>query len=306
MSLHVWTSARFTFPLPPDHRFPVSRIALLQERVQREGIVAAGHLHEPDPIDCLALERVHRAEYIARFAAGRLSERDQLRLGLPWSPGLVERTYRTVGGTLAAASHALEQGVAMNLGGGTHHAFPDHGEGFCVFNDVAVAIRSLQETGRIRRAVVIDLDVHQGNGTHAIFAGDPDVATLSLHARNNYPLRRVAGSLDVELEDGTSDDEYVERLTPALSRILEGAGADVAFFIAGADPHVGDRLGRLALTFEGLEQRDALVLAACARAGVPVCVVTGGGYGRRIEDTVTVHANTVRVLQLFLESGRLA
>jgi len=284
----------------------MSRIALLRERVEREAIVASGHLHEPDRIDSAALARVHSSDYIARFAAGQLSDREQLRLGLPWSQELVERTYRTMGGTLAAASCALEHGVAMNLGGGTHHAFPDHGEGFCVFNDVAVAIRGLQETGQIRRAVVIDLDVHQGNGTHATFAGDPTVTTLSLHARNNYPLRRVAGSLDVELEDRTSDDEYVERLIPALSQILKGAGADLAFFIAGADPHAGDRLGRLALTFEGLAQRDALVLAACAAAGVPVCVVTGGGYGRCIEDTVTVHANTVRVLQLFLETGRLA
>ena len=301
MPLHVWSSARFTFALPPNHRFPVSRIALLTDRVQREELVAPGHLHEPDRIERLALARVHGSEYIARFAAGRLSECEQRRLGLPWSPGLVERTYRTIGGTVAAASCALEHGVAMNLGGGTHHAFSDHGEGFCVFNDVAVAIRSLQEGGRIRRAVVIDLDVHQGNGTHAIFAGDSTVTTLSLHGQNNYPLRRVAGSLDVEFEDQTGDDEYVERLVSALSWTLKRAGADLAFFIAGADPHANDRFGRLSMTFEGLAQRDALVVAACAAAGVPICVVTGGGYGRHIEDSVAVHANTVRVLRLFVD-----
>jgi acetoin utilization deacetylase AcuC-like enzyme len=297
VSLHVWSSARFGFPLPLGHRFPLSRIALLHECVERDGIVEKGHLHEPDPISWDALVRVHHPAYLTRFAAGSLADHEQRRLGLPWSAGLVERTFRTMGGTLAAAAHALEHGVAMNLGGGTHHAFADHGEGFCALNDVAVAIRALQTGKRIRRAVVIDLDVHQGNGTHAIFAGDPTVTTLSVHGRNNYPFRRVAGSLDIDLEDRTGDDEYIERLTPALSRILRSRSADLAFFIAGADPHEGDQLGRLALTFDGLAQRDALVLAACVAAGVPVCVVTGGGYGRRLEDSVTVHVNTVRTLQ---------
>ncbi len=304
MPLHVWSSAAYPFPLPDGHRFSLARIALLHDEVRRERVVPLDRLHVPPAIDRTSLLRVHSAGYVARFTDGTLSGDEARRLGLPWSPALVERSYRTTGGTLAAAGAALEHGVAMNLGGGTHHAFADHGEGFCAFNDVAVAIRALQAAGRIRRAVVVDLDVHQGNGTHAIFAGDPTVTTLSLHGRRNYPFRRIAGSLDVELDDGMGDSDYRAHLASALPRVLNGTAADLAFFIAGADPHEGDRLGRLALTFDGLAQRDALVLSACAAAGIPVCVVTGGGYGRRIEDSVTVHLNTLRVLRLFLESGR--
>ena len=183
----------------------------------------------------------------------------------------------------------------MNLAGGTHHAFPDHGEGFCVFNDVAVAIRLLQRDRRIRRAAVVDLDVHQGNGTHAVFAGDESVFTFSMHGGRNYPFHKVAGSLDVDLADGTGDDVYLAALADALPRVLAAAAPDLVIYLAGADAHEGDRLGRLCLTFDGLARRDAMVLDACREVGIPVAITIAGGYGRNIADSVAVHLNTVRV-----------
>jgi acetoin utilization deacetylase AcuC-like enzyme len=241
------------------------------------------------------LRLVHTADYVERFVNGGMSEAELRRLGFPWSPALVERSRRAVGGTVAAARHALAHGVAMNLAGGTHHAFPDHGEGFCVFNDVAIAIRLLRAEGLIRRAAVIDLDVHQGNGTHAIFAGDADVYTFSMHGRRNYPFEKVAGTVDIDLDDGTEDAEYLQLLTEALPRVLHAAQPDLVMYLAGADPHEGDRLGRMKLTFAGLERRDGMVLESCREVGLPVAVMIAGGYGRRIEDTVAVHVATARI-----------
>ena len=295
MGLTVWSSARYVFPLPEGHRFPVAKYALLREAVIAEGIVPAERVHDPERADEEALALVHTRDYLRRFREGALDAAELRLLGFPWSEALVERSYRAVGGTIAAARHELATGVAMNLAGGTHHAFPDHGEGFCVFNDVAVAIRLLRGEGRLRRAAVIDLDVHQGNGTHAIFAGDAGVFTFSMHGGRNYPFHKVAGSLDVELADGTGDEEYLATLADALPRVLAAAAPDLVVYIAGADPHEGDRLGRLALTFDGLARRDAMVLDGCREVGIPVAVTIGGGYGRRIEDTVRAHLRTVRV-----------
>jgi acetoin utilization deacetylase AcuC-like enzyme len=200
---------------------------------------------------------------------------------------------------MAASRHALQHGVAMNLAGGTHHAFPSYGEGFCVFNDVAVATRVLQAERAIARVAVIDLDVHQGNGTHAIFANDGSAYTFSMHGGRNFPFNKVPGTLDIELDDGTGDATYLALLAEALPRVLREARADLVFYLAGADPHEGDRLGRLALTFDGLRQRDMMVLDACRSVGLPVAVTIAGGYGRDIADTVAVHAGTVRVLRAF-------
>ena len=295
MTLHCWTSARYTISLPANHRFPIAKYALLRDAVRARGLVAAGNLHEPQraPIESLLL--VHTERYVHAVTAGTLTDAEQRRIGLPWSESLVERSFRAVGGTCEAATAALERGLTMNLAGGTHHAFPDHGEGFCVFNDVAVAIRTLQRDGRIRRAVIIDLDVHQGNGTHAIFAGDPSVFTFSMHGGRNYPFHKVAGSLDVELPDGTGDDVYLDTLADALPRVLSAAAPDLAIYLAGADSHEGDRLGRLCLTFDGLARRDVMVLDACREVGIPVAITIAGGYGRTIEDSVRVHLNTVRI-----------
>jgi acetoin utilization deacetylase AcuC-like enzyme len=295
MSLTVWSSARYTFPLPDGHRFPVAKYALLREAVIAEGVVPAERVLDPARAEDDALALVHTPGYLRRFARGELDAAALRRLGFPWSPALVERSYRAVGGTIAASRHALEHGVAMNLAGGTHHAFPDHGEGFCVFNDVAVAIRLLQRDGLIRRAAIVDLDVHQGNGTHAIFAGDADVYTFSMHGGRNYPFHKVAGTLDVELADGTGDEIYLSELSAALPRVLAASAPDLVVYIAGADPHESDQLGRLALTFDGLARRDAFVLDSCREVGIPVAITIGGGYGRRIEDTVAAHLRTVRV-----------
>ena len=293
--LRLWSSARYVFPLPADHRFPIEKYARLRERVVEENVVPRESVHEPmrAPLDALRL--VHTDDYVERFCAGQLSSGELRQLGFPWSPSLVERSLRAVGGTIAAARAALDDGIAMNLAGGTHHAFADHGEGFCVFNDVAVATRLLRRDAQVRRIAIVDLDVHQGNGTNAIFADDPDVFTFSMHGGRNYPFRKVAGSLDIELADGTGDDEYLALLDDALPRVLARAEADFVFYLAGADPHEGDRLGRLRLTFDGLARRDAMVIDRCREVGIPVAITIAGGYGFDIADTVRIHLQTVRI-----------
>jgi acetoin utilization deacetylase AcuC-like enzyme len=277
----------------------MAKYTLLRERVLAEGLVPPERLHEPERAPVHDLRLVHTRDYVEQVTCGTLLAAKQRRIGLPWSERFVERAYRVVRGTCETAEAALEHGVAMNLAGGTHHAFPDRGEGFCVFNDVAVAIRRLQRDGRVRRAAVVDLDVHQGNGTHATFADDPTVHTFSMHGRKNFPFHKVPGSLDVELEDGTGDDEYLDRLVDALPSVLRASAPDLVVYLAGADPHEGDRLGRLGLTFAGLARRDAIVLGACREVGIPVAVTIAGGYGHDVHDTVAVHANTVRVLKEF-------
>jgi acetoin utilization deacetylase AcuC-like enzyme len=297
--LHCWTSARYTIPLPAGHRFPIEKYALLRDAVLASGLVPPSALHEPERASLDALRLVHTERYIDALVTGTLSDAEQRRIGLPWSEFLIERSFRAVGGTCEAARAALDLGVTMNLAGGTHHAFPDHGEGFCVFNDVAVAIRMLQRDGRIRRAAVIDLDVHQGNGTHAIFAGDDSVFTFSMHGGRNFPFHKVAGTLDVELADGTGDDAYLAALAEKLPGVLAASAPDLVIYLAGSDPHEGDRLGRLCLTFDGLARRDAIVLDACREVGIPVAVTIAGGYGRDINDSVRAHVNTVRIARSY-------
>ena len=302
MSLHVWSSARYSFPLPEGHRFPIVKYQLLRERVVSAGVVAIDHVHEPAPVARDDLLLVHTPDYVDRFTVGQLTDPEVRRLGFPWSEALVERSYRSVGGTCEAARAALEHGVAMNLAGGTHHAFPDHGEGFCVFNDVAVAIRQLQRAGLVRRAAIVDLDVHQGNGSHAIFAGDDTVFTFSMHGGRNYPFQKVPGCLDIELSDGTGDDEYLSLLARALPDVLSRAQPDLVVYLAGADAHEGDRLGRLELTFDGLARRDAMVFEYCRDIGLPVVVTIAGGYGQCIDDTIRVHVGTARLASTWCAS----
>ena len=299
MPLHLWSSAAYAIPLPEGHRFPMAKYALLREGVLAAGLVPPGRLHDPPraPVDDLLL--VHTAEYVGQVTHGTLPPAEQRRIGLPWSEAFVERAYRVVRGTCEAAEAALVHGVAMNLAGGTHHAFPHRGEGFCTFNDVAVAVRRLQRSGHVRRACVVDLDVHQGNGTHACFAGDASVYTFSMHGAKNFPFHKVPGTRDVELDDGTGDDAYLALLAEHLPRVLRDAAPDLVVYLAGADPHEGDRLGRLRLTFDGLVRRDWLVLEACREVGLPVCVTIAGGYGRDVRDTVRAHVNTVGVAARF-------
>jgi acetoin utilization deacetylase AcuC-like enzyme len=292
--VRVFAGDRWPLPLPPGHRFPQAKYRMLRERMEASGLLREGELEEPEAADDATLALAHDPAYVARVARGELTAQEQRAIGFPWSEELVERSRRSVGATIGAARGALRDGVGASLSGGTHHAFADRGEGFCVFNDVAVAARLLQREGAIRRAVVVDLDVHQGNGTAAIFAGDPSVFTLSLHGARNYPLRKELGDLDVALPDGCGDDEYLAALAPALGEALRAARAELCFYLAGADAFEGDRLGRLALTKAGLARRDAAVFEACAERGVPVAVVMGGGYAADLGDVVDIQAETLR------------
>jgi acetoin utilization deacetylase AcuC-like enzyme len=284
----------FSYPLPPGHRFPVTKYALLRERVVAE-LVPPCELQVPDAATDEQLLRVHSAGYLTAVKNGTLTPREVRRIGLPWSPELVERSRRSVGGTIAACRAALAEGVAVSLSGGTHHAFPDHGEGFCVLNDCAVASRAMQAEGRAQRIVIIDCDVHQGNGTATIFAGDSSVFTFSIHGAKNFPLHKERSDLDLELPDGTADGDYLDALEIGVERALAMACADLAIYLAGADPYVGDTLGRLALTKDGLAGRDRLVFDHCRRAGLPVAVVMGGGYAKDIRDTAEIQFETVRI-----------
>jgi len=299
--MRIFSSDRFVLPLPPGHRFPMQKYRLLRERVEQAGLAGSHGLQEPPAATDAQLLRAHDAAYVRRVASGALSAAEQRRIGFPWSEQMVERSRRSAGATLEAARAALESGsVGVNLAGGTHHAFRDHGEGYCVFNDAAVCALNLQAEGVIRRALVIDCDVHQGNGTAAILAGDSSVFTFSIHAASNFPFRKEPSDLDVELPDGAGDDDYLPLLERGVYRSLSASQPDLVIYLAGADPHQGDRLGRLALTTAGLAARDRLVFEACAASALPVAVAMAGGYGRRIEDTVQVHFNTVRLAREIL------
>lgn len=251
---------------------------------------------EPSREDLLL---AHDEAWVGKVLTSSLDAADLKRLELPFSPEISLAHRLAVGGTVLAARHALGCGVGLHSGGGAHHAFRDHGEGYCALNDIAVAILTLRAEGKIRRAAVIDLDVHQGNGTHALCADDPETYTFSMHGGRNYPFRKVPGTLDIELEDGTEDAPYLERLAAALPSVLADARPDLVFYLAGADPHEGDALGRLRLTLDGLLRRDAMVLEAARAVGVPVAIAIAGGYGRDIRDTVQVHLNTARLARDF-------
>lgn len=239
------------------------------------------------------LLRVHSRDYVERVATGQLQPLEIRRIGFPWSTGMVERSRRSVGATLDAAQAALNEGIAVNLAGGTHHAHRDGGQGYCVFNDTAVGARHVQAEHDIKRVLIIDCDVHQGNGTAAIFADDPTVFTFSMHSASNYPFRKHAADLDVAFADGTGDTEYIDRLDTSLNVALKESQADMVFYISGADPYEGDRLGKLKLTKEGLRARDRMVMTRCLDWSLPVAIAMGGGYAPNIDDIVDIHANTV-------------
>lgn len=279
----------FVLPLPEGHRFPMEKYALLRERVTGHPAV---ELQVPDAATVSELGRVHTSAYLHAVFEGALERDDVRRIGFPWSPRLVERSRRSVGGTLAACRAALADGRGVNLAGGTHHAFADRGEGFCVFNDVAVAVRALQHEGRVGRAAVLDLDVHQGNGTASIFRDDVSVLTVSVHGENNYPFLKERSDLDIGLPDGTGDRRFLEAVDAALDAAL-GHRPELVAYVAGADAYAGDRLGRLAVSREGMARRDRLVFDRCDDAGVPVAAVMSGGYAERVAETVEIHARTV-------------
>jgi acetoin utilization deacetylase AcuC-like enzyme len=272
----------------------MGKYALLRQRLVEERVFAATELVASGLVERELLTFAHEPAYVDAVFAGTLTVSELRRLGFPWSQGLVERSRASVFGTVAAARAALEDGIGCNLAGGTHHAFAAEGTGFCVFNDIAVAARALQREGLIERAVVVDLDVHQGDGTAAIFAGDPSVFTFSMHGAKNFPFRKQRSSLDVELPDGCGDADYLAMLEEHLPRVLEEAEAQIVFFQAGVDPLEGDSLGRLKLSLDGLRRRDRLVLESARARGLPVTVTLGGGYARPLALSVEAHVGTFR------------
>jgi acetoin utilization deacetylase AcuC-like enzyme len=281
--------------LPAGHRFPMGKYEILRQRLAAE--LPQLQLQLADPASDGELALVHTPSYVQAVVKGELSASAQREIGFPWSEGMVERARRSVGATVSAARLAMQQGIAANLAGGTHHAYADKGSGFCVFNDVAVAARLLQtEAARSGKqalqVAVIDLDVHQGNGTARIFRQDPSVFTLSLHGAKNFPFRKEESDLDFDLPDGCSDGLYVSQLQDALAQLEARCSPDLVFYLAGADPHEGDRLGRLKLSFEGLMERDRMVFEWAWRKRVPLAMAMAGGYGREIADTVQVQINT--------------
>lgn len=281
-------------PLPPGHPFPMSKYSLLRARVVEEGLVAPGDFVEPELLPRGTLALVHTPEYLDKLAGPGLSPAEERRLGLPWSKPLWLRAQLACAGTLAAARLALEEGLAANLAGGTHHAFKDHGEGFCVLNDIAVAIEQLRLEGKVERALVVDLDVHQGNGTAAIFASDPCVFTFSMHGERNYPHEKMTSSLDVALPTGATDGVYFGELKKHLPVAIAAARADLAFYIAGVDVAANDRYGKLQLSDAGIGQRDLFVIESVRQGGTPLTIVLGGGYAPTRERTVELHTKVFR------------
>jgi len=287
-----------------DHVFPSKKFRWLHDRLIRTRFATPEDFIEPPPATDDDVRLVHDAEWVAKLRSGTLTYQDILRLEIPYSRQMVEAFWMCAGGTIMAARLALEDGIGFNIGGGFHHAFPAHGEGFCAINDIAIAVRRLQQNCRIQRAMVVDCDVHHGNGTAAIFAGDRSVFTLSIHQFNNYPAEKPLSSMDIHLADGTGDDEYLHRLGNGYRASLTMFNPELVVYVAGADPYREDQLGGLNLTFEGLMARDRLVLWTALSHKIPVAIVLAGGYAQSVEDTITIHANTAAVAKEVLEKVR--
>jgi acetoin utilization deacetylase AcuC-like enzyme len=291
----------YVAPMPAGHRFPMAKFGRLMALLLEDGVVTPGQIQVPELAPAAWLERAHAPAYVEAVLSQTLAAAAVRRIGLPITAEVARRARAANGGTLLTARLALEHGLACNTAGGSHHAFADHGSGFCVFNDVAVAARVLLAEGRIERALVVDLDVHQGDGTAAMFRDEPRVFTFSMHCRTNFPLHKQVGDLDLALEAGLEDDAYLALLAEHLPGLLEDVRPDLVFFNAGVDPHVDDKLGRLALSEAGLWRRERLVLETCLRAGVPVAGVVGGGYAPELEQLARLHAILPRVAsELFL------
>ena len=287
--MRVSYSPGYQVDLPAGHPFPMGKFAALHAILLSEGLIGPDDVAEPSEAAWADLLQAHTPDYLERLRRGTLDRKAERRLGLPWSRALVRRSRLAVQGTLNAARMALEDGIAANLAGGTHHAFADFGEGFCVLNDMAVAVRVLQREGKVRRALVVDLDVHQGNGTAALFADDPSVFTFSLHGERNFPFNKERSSLDVGLEDGVGDDEYNAVLAQHLPT-LSASCPDLVLYLAGVDPVAGDRYGRLALSAEGIARRDRQMLEWARAAGLPLVLLMSGGYAPTPEKTAWLHA----------------
>ena len=296
--MKIYYSDTFVLPLPAGHRFPMEKYAALRREILARG-VAPDDLHLPEAASIEELSRAHDPDYVARVLGGRLTAEEIRRIGFPWTPEMVERSRRSAGATLAACRTALAEGCGINLAGGTHHAHASFGSGFCVFNDAAVAAKAMHAERRAARILVVDCDVHQGDGTAAILAGDSSAFTLSLHGAKNFPFHKATSDLDVELPDGTGDADYLAALDEALEQALARSRPELVIYLAGADPYHDDRLGRLSLSFDGLAARDRRVLGLCHASNIPIAIAMAGGYARNIEDTVAIHAQTVTIARQF-------
>jgi len=279
----------YTAPMPAGHRFPMDKFRRVMDRLLEDGVVSDDQVYRPEPAPRSWLTAVHDDAYVDAVLTQKLPDSVERRIGLPITEGIARRSVAANGGTVLAARLALEHGLACNTAGGSHHAFKEEGSGFCVFNDVAVAATRLREEGLIERALVVDLDVHQGDGTAKIFEDDPAVFTFSMHCRTNFPARKQQSDLDIPLEPGTSDEVYLETLDGTLNTLLERHQPDLVFFNAGVDPHIDDKLGRLALSDAGLERRERMVLETCMQRGIPITGVLGGGYAPDLDRLAYLH-----------------
>ena len=291
--MKLFYTDQFTIPLPAEHTFPIQKYALLRKRLIASNRVAMENFHIPPAATLEEITRVHDEDYVHRLLNGELTPKEIRPIGLPWSREIVERARRSAGGTIAACRSALQENIAINLGGGTHHAFHDRGQGYCILNDAAIAARALQAEKQVEKILIIDCDVHQGNGTAAFFKNDPSVFTFSIHGKKNFPYKKEKSDLDIALEDGTGDNEYLQELERGLALSFERIHADLVVYLAGADPYKDDRFGRLALTKNGLARRDQMVFNACDAAGLPIAVTMAGGYSRELNDIVDIHFQTV-------------
>ncbi|CAD77339.1 MAG TPA: histone deacetylase [Rhodopirellula baltica] len=301
--MRLYYTDHFDLPLPEGHRFPMSKYRLLRQRVVESEHHRDDTLIVPQAATDEQLLHCHTPDYVQRVQSGTLTKQEIRRIGFPWSAKMVERSRRSTGATISAARAALDEGISANLAGGTHHAFAGEGEGYCVFNDAAVAIRTLQSEGLIQRAAIIDLDVHQGNGTASILKDVPSVFTCSVHGVKNFPLRKMPSDLDVSLPDGTGDDDYCDALRSVLAKLekhqSESGQFDLVIYLAGADPYKNDRLGRLSLTMDGLRRRDELVLQWCHHNDLPVAIAMAGGYSVEVKEIVDIHSQTLHIAKVW-------
>lgn len=301
MKLHY--ADHFVLPLPPGHRFPMDKYARLRERLQHSQQFDEDDFIVPPATADNEILQAHCPDYLHRVIEGSLDAAEQRRIGFPWSPGMVERSRRSAGATLSACRAALHDGCSANLAGGTHHAHRDFGSGFCVFNDAAIAALQLRSEACVEQVAIIDCDVHQGDGTAAILTGVPEVFTFSMHGAKNFPFRKTVSDLDIELADGTGDEDYLTALADGLSQVFNRVSPDLVIYLAGADPYREDRFGRLGLSIEGLRRRDEFVIAQCMDRSIPLAIAMAGGYARDTADTVTIHTNTIVTAAGMLRAG---
>lgn len=300
--MKIFHTDSFAIPLPKNHSFPISKYALLRKRIINSHLFSPQDLCIPHAATDAEISRTHDPIYLRRLHQGQLTAKEVRRIGLPWSPELVERARRSAGATVEACFAALDGGVAVHLGGGTHHAFKDQGQGYCVFNDSVIAVRALQAETHSKRVLILDCDVHQGNGTAALLQSDPTAFTFSIHGKNNFPYRKVKSDLDIALDDGANDRVYLDALESGIRASLKQARANAVIYLAGADPYAEDRFGRLDVSKDGLAKRDRMVLDHCHKAGLPVAITMAGGYAPNIEDTVDIHFQTIRIAAEFQKS----